>query len=289
MPTVGEQLRAARLERNLSLDEIATRTCIRPVLLEYLEHGEFHNLPGRFFTTSFVRQFADAVGLSGEELTTAVIAEMDDAAAPEAEPTEALDAPEAVSSWTGGGSRIGSSLGRRAAVPVRAIGPVLLIGVGLFFVYESISSSNGSDTVGQARQQAAVALPEVRDALQPTVGTNPGREVESPPASASGADAEEALDPVAAEPGSFLLEVRASETLWFRIVADNENGREATLQPGESVSFRLNSQARASLGNAGGATILIDGQDQGPLGEPGQVRHFRITSEGVTRVSLEQD
>ncbi len=56
------QLRACRQRRGLSLEEIADRTKISIRFLRAIEAEEFEQLPGGIFATSYLRQYAAAVG-----------------------------------------------------------------------------------------------------------------------------------------------------------------------------------------------------------------------------------
>ena len=66
-PDFGSRLRAARKARGVSLSDIAESTKISTVVLEALEANDVAALPGGIFTRSFVRSYAEAVGLDPEE------------------------------------------------------------------------------------------------------------------------------------------------------------------------------------------------------------------------------
>jgi len=71
-PSVGEQLRAARESKQLSLEDIASSTRIPRRHLESLEAGEWSRLPAQTYSVGFARSYATAVGLDrtmiGEQL-----------------------------------------------------------------------------------------------------------------------------------------------------------------------------------------------------------------------------
>jgi len=55
-------LAGLRETRGLSLHEIARSTNITIRYLQAIERGEFEKLPGGIYTTSYIRQYAEAAG-----------------------------------------------------------------------------------------------------------------------------------------------------------------------------------------------------------------------------------
>lgn len=68
-PAAGTvDLTAYRESRGISLQEIARATCIGVRYLEAIERSEFHKLPGGVYNSSYIRQYATAVGLDPSPL-----------------------------------------------------------------------------------------------------------------------------------------------------------------------------------------------------------------------------
>jgi cytoskeletal protein RodZ len=59
---------ATREKAGLTLHEIAERTKISKRHLEAVESGEFRKLPGGVYATSYIRQYARAIGFDEFEL-----------------------------------------------------------------------------------------------------------------------------------------------------------------------------------------------------------------------------
>src|SRR6202050_2186072 len=72
MSSVGETLRAERLSKKFSLDQIARETKINSHLLDAIEKNQFDLLPRGVFAKSFVRQYARILGLDEEEMAAEV-------------------------------------------------------------------------------------------------------------------------------------------------------------------------------------------------------------------------
>lgn len=68
---IGATLREARLNKKISLDELQQMTKIQKRYLEALEQGDFDRLPGEYYVRTFIRQYAQAVGINGEKLVAA--------------------------------------------------------------------------------------------------------------------------------------------------------------------------------------------------------------------------
>lgn len=66
MSELGEKLKQARVARNVSLRDIEAETKISVIALESLERGDYAKLPGGIFSRSFVRAYAQAVGLDAD-------------------------------------------------------------------------------------------------------------------------------------------------------------------------------------------------------------------------------
>jgi hypothetical protein len=68
MSEIGMMLKKARLDKNLTLDDVQQITKIRKKYLEAIEDNNYAELPGTFYIKAFIKSFADAVGLSSNEL-----------------------------------------------------------------------------------------------------------------------------------------------------------------------------------------------------------------------------
>jgi hypothetical protein len=68
MPDIGTTLREARMRQRIDISEIESETKIRAKYLRALENEEWDLLPGPTFVKSFLRTYADALGLDGKLL-----------------------------------------------------------------------------------------------------------------------------------------------------------------------------------------------------------------------------
>ncbi len=119
---IGAQLKAAREERGLTLEQVAAETRIPQRHLQTIEAGNFSALPARTYAIGFTRTYAKAVGLDDGEVADLVRAELD---AQDAGPRHRVP---------------GFEPGDPARVPSRALGwimalAVVLVLAGLFVVF----------------------------------------------------------------------------------------------------------------------------------------------------------
>jgi cytoskeleton protein RodZ len=63
MPSIGETLREARMRQRLDIADVEERTKIRAKYLRALENEEFAMLPGPTFVKTFLRTYAEQLGL----------------------------------------------------------------------------------------------------------------------------------------------------------------------------------------------------------------------------------
>jgi len=68
MPPIGEKLREARMRQGLDIADVEARTKIRAKYLRALENEEWHLLPGHTFVKTFLRTYAEQVGIDSHVL-----------------------------------------------------------------------------------------------------------------------------------------------------------------------------------------------------------------------------
>src|SRR5215831_19021603 len=144
---IGDTLREARMRQKIDITEIESKTKIRAKYLRAMENEEFDLLPGSTFAKSFLRTYADALGLDSHRLVEEYRSQY--------EPLAESDLPP-LSSQPGMRSRQGGRYDRRTRPPRRglAIAAVAVIVVGVLVVIGLLSDngSNGDDNGKNAAQ-----------------------------------------------------------------------------------------------------------------------------------------
>src|SRR3954454_24855265 len=65
---IGDSLREARMREHLDIADVEARTKIRAKYLRALENEEFGMLPGSTFLRTFLRTYAELLGLDAQQL-----------------------------------------------------------------------------------------------------------------------------------------------------------------------------------------------------------------------------
>ncbi|QPC46410.1 helix-turn-helix domain-containing protein [Mangrovibacillus cuniculi] len=68
MTELGNRLKEARESKGFSLDDLQSMTKIQKRYLIGIEEGNYEMMPGKFYVRAFIKQYAEAVGLSSEEI-----------------------------------------------------------------------------------------------------------------------------------------------------------------------------------------------------------------------------
>lgn len=184
---VGEQLRSARLEKGLELEDAARELRIRRVYLEALEEGKPEQLPGTPYVAGFLRTYGAYLNLDGD-LLVKQFAEQKVAA----EPPPDLHFPEP------------QAEGRLPGLPV-LVASVLLVGViyGAWVLLQGGGDNRGAE-VAEVPAELADRLPASDGALtSDQSGSASGRDVVAPAQAAQNEDGGQQFDIVDATIADF--------------------------------------------------------------------------------------
>lgn len=299
MNSIGERLRQERLRQGFSLQQIADLTKINIALLEAIEADDLEKLPGIFFTRSFVRQYATALGLEEADYEP----ELDRLAGCEEVPTledrptsrEDFDVPPVV---PGQSASLKQSLASLAAF--------LLIMAACSAIYllwqrarESKPTASTPAVSAPVRQRSeakpsAAAMDSDKPAAKPAVAPAPPAqptpaqplpEASSPQTAAPQTPATSQPPPVLStvapgQPAPLHVQIRAVQAVWIRVAADGRYLFSGTLQPNQTRTVEGNQLVQLRAGNAAGVEVLWNGKSVGSIGSEGQVRNIDFTPQG---------
>jgi cytoskeleton protein RodZ len=140
MPSIGDTLREARMRQRLDIADVEAKTKIRAKYLRALENEEFGMLPGPTFVKTFLRSYAEVLGLDPHLLVEDYRARY--------EPRDEIEALQPL-----GPPGLGRDRRRRAPPP----GPWLLLGLAVLTVLAALLViglvGDDGDEDGQAAQE----------------------------------------------------------------------------------------------------------------------------------------
>jgi cytoskeleton protein RodZ len=151
MPEIGETLREARMRRRIDMTEVETATKIRGKYLRALENEEWDLLPGPTFVKSFLRTYAEYLGLDSRLLVE--------------EYRQRFERPTTQDLTPFSASRNLGRTGRRRRARLAAMQPVMVIGLGvvallaLFYVLGRSGQEDAPPAANRVQERTPTPTP----------------------------------------------------------------------------------------------------------------------------------
>ena len=292
MASLGAQLKQAREQRGVALDEIAQTTKISTRFLRAMEADRYDQLPGGIFNKGFIRAYARAVGLDEE----AAVA--DYLAATEPSPAK-IESPAPIEN-----RRVESSESESPGageLPWGAFAVVLVLAaLGLagwgFYSRQSrppgklpapaMPASAPSVSLGTTALPPAAANVASSSASAPhpaaaTPNVNkPGQLAETKPKSPAAVPTE----PAASAARYFSVRVNVREDSWLSISADGKPVLQGNFSAPTQKSVRATRQVVVQTGNAGGTDFEFNGRAVPSPGQSGEVKTLIFGEQGLEAV-----
>lgn len=261
MSELGARLRLAREANGISLAQAAADTRILLQSLQALEEGAFERLPGDVVARGFIRNYAQYLGLSPDEMIELYRRER--GATDKIRIVPATNPPRT----------------RMYVLPsFFAIFFITLVLVGLAYV--------GLSALGRIGERST---PSAGIAPSPTVVPPSPLPTPSPPPTmvnlvATATPSPVALipeisptpEPEATQSAPIVVEVRVpnvrgNENSWVRVLVDGSTVFEAIMRAGDQRTFTAQRRVFIRAGNPTDVEVTVNGLQQGPLGTvPGQ-------------------
>jgi cytoskeletal protein RodZ len=268
MFSVGQRLRAARLDQGLDLEAVAARTKISEKFLKAIEADDRKSFPSGFFYRSFVDQYARALSVDTREIDES-INELLRAEAPLPLPGQdglPIRRPSPLV-LTSRGSR------NRMYVSLAML-VLVLVGCSGFYAWWHKQDVNAEPPA------APKTDPVEKKALQRDTRQSSANDVEpaAVPVALSSTESKAAAHEIDASeqdarPASkLLLELIARQETWLSISSDGLMVFKGTLGANESKTVEGKEFAKLRVNNAAAIDVKLNGRAIGPLGAPGQFR-----------------
>jgi cytoskeletal protein RodZ len=287
MKEIGEKLRAAREARKISLQEIQDTTKIRRRYLEAIESGAMEVIPGEVYRRGFIINYANAVGLDGEELlrqselTKATPDKDGEGGRNQPEPeaaSESLPTPSDA-------ARAVPQPGEKRKLTFQttlALAAALLLMVGLIIWMILSKQSVASKQVAVVNHQPASQADQA--SLTPSKATEGSSDNQTSEAETGAAEAVTTTQQI--YPAPITVYAEFSEAVWIQIKADGkikfrDNGVTFTAQSPKQL-WTASQEMVIRIGNPAGIRLTLNGQELGLLGDYGKPRTITLTRNGMT-------
>jgi cytoskeletal protein RodZ len=237
---LGAQLWASRQEKGLSLEEMVAITRIPRRLLQAIEEGNLNDLPEPIYIQGLIRQFADALGFNGVELSSQF---------PVVSEQKKLQA-------------VGESKS------ISLLRPIHLYLLYILVIVCSVSGlsqllNNAALRANDNENTPQINKETVADSQQKLIKTEP----------VSDRITKEKNNQ------SVQIGVTLKASSWIRVIADGKTEFEGTLPEGSHRVWKAQEQLTVKTNNAGGVLMSVNQQAAKKMGELGEEEEIKIAAQ----------
>ncbi len=228
---LGSQLRELRQAQGVPLEQVAGKTRIQSRLLKAIEQGRLEDLPESVYVHSFIRQYADALGLNGVQFASKF-------------PRVEMSLPKIRPSWR--------------SLPIAQLRPMHLY---LLYMVLIVGAVNGLSYLLNRSVQSSIASMEMPK--PPTAPPAMG------PANPARSGATKKSSPQNQKPVRVGMTLTAQS--WVHVMTDGKLEFEGVLPEGTQRTWNADKQVVIRAGNAGGVMVAYNDSQPKPLGTNGEV------------------
>jgi cytoskeleton protein RodZ len=276
MQSVGTKLREAREKKGFSLEEINARTRINSRNLIAIERDDVGRISSPFFYRSFVKQYAEEVGIDFRVIASSVDSLAGIMRQPDL-PGQGKHQPVRVSPIKARIKRDFSWVMPTAVF----LGMVAISSVGYAALrfYKPWSQFLQNSAVSSIFHNASALKPPFPKVRAPQMAVERAPVVPAPVKQAPkdnqvlNSDTKPAADEIH-------LELAALERTWLSVSADGKPAYSGILEPPQVKVLEGRRSAWLKTGNAGGVSIIFNGKSIGAIGPRGKTRTVVFTKAG---------
>ena len=236
---IGDKLRQKRLEQALSIDEVAAKTLIRQHLLVAIEKGLLEELPEPVYIQKFIKQYAQFLGLNGEELASSF-------------PTSKSNRTNNQPAWS-------------LILPVIQLRPIHLY--VMYIIAIALAVSTLSRSLSRNEAQTNNQLPEL-----PLVADS------TKPLQPKGSSNVESVSNTPKINKQIQIGVTLKAPSWIKVVADGKIAFQGLLPSGTQRTWVAKDNLTVLAGNAGGVLLTINQKESKQMGNLGEVQELTFAA-----------
>lgn len=268
MSELGTRLKQARIAKGYSLEDLQDLTKIQKRYLAGIEDGNHTMMPGAFYVRAFIKQYAAAVGLNGEELLEQHKLEM-----PASEPAARPPMPSSLTSRSRSVTRTAPNEAYAEIMPKVLVGLFIILILAVVWYFYSASTNSGSPDLpvdeggGVPYEESAPAAPEE---TEEEAADEP---VEEPAEEPAEPEAVLAVEETQGEtttyswrgPAVRQLEIAANGPSWIAATDQNQNelmSRARVMQAEETETIDLSEVdlVRLRIGDYSNIALTLNGE-----------------------------
>ena len=238
----GRYLKAIRVEKGISLDEVSEETKIRTDTLRLIEKEDHDRLPSEVFVKGFLRAYAEAVGIDGGEAVRRY--------------TSSINAYQATARSETDFVKLSTRFWPHLLLSLGAMICIITLSVFAMSVFHS-----PLQTYNQVTTNAGEDNNKIGNNIPPEVVHD--SELES---DLAGKPSEKSL----------LLRIITIEATWIKVIIDGRKPKEYSLKPGDRLEFEAFTGFNLLIGNATGVQLILNDKPIEVLGKRGQVVNIQI-------------
>ena len=240
----GRYLQAIRLEKAMSLKMVSKETRIRQDMLALIEEENHDKLPDEVFVKGFIRAYAKAIGADGDEAIGRY--------------NSRLQVIQKIQKSEHDLKKFTTKFWPRLILSIGTLACLIVLSVFGVSVFLKAPSSGGQEQLQQEKQAVVSNTPEVVPDAEP------------PPASMEEPNEEDKIG------NNYLLTIIANEKTWMKVIIDDKEQREYSLDAGENLALEAENGYNILIGNAGGVELLLNDNPIALQGKSGQVVNVQI-------------
>lgn len=266
----AEELRLAREEKGITLQQISNRTKIDIKFLKKIEEGDFHVLPD-LYIRAFLKEYLKNIEIDVEseikkfELAKQGLTQESIADSKENE----IEEPTGKNSL-GENDNLHESISQSdSAKPVvdklyYYLGTSGVLIVLVVLIYFSFIRESVPEIITETPYEEYIAENKARYEIDP---------VENPQTELLDAD-------------SLNLSISTLGRVWIKITGDKKVIQEGMVQENQKLLFKAGEEFRVVIGNAGLANITLNNKSIGSIGNLGEIKNIIITEDTIRSYTL---
>ena len=229
----GRYLQAIRLEKKISLEQVAAQTRVGLGILLLIEQEDHEQLPPEVYLKGFMRSYAAAIGADGDEAVRLYVSRLD-----------------VVQKIVESESSVGKPVTRLRRKLIIALGLLLfIVAVSVIFVSffsrTSVTEESSQSTTPAVKEETAAGESQDGDSLSAETAKK--------------------------VPEKLSLQITALENTWVKVIIDEKDSTEYNLSTGDDIELEATTGYNLLIGNAGGIKITLNDKPVTVPGESGQV------------------